>query len=215
MDATMPLPGESPPAFAALQEYLALGPQRSLAQVASRIHKSARLVERWSSQYHWQQRAATWDKLVAAAAQASYLEASAAIAKSHAGEAAELRARALARLQALPLDTLPPAVALKLWIEAIRIERLSLGLPTDNTHATASVQQQVNATIHSTLPEDELEAIYQLTHDKHARDLATQLFDALMMGDADMGGDAPDDTDVVDDTDDNEGDDERESGTGS
>jgi hypothetical protein len=172
------LPDESAQAYHALCTYAQLGPDRSLAATCQREGKSRAVIERWSSKHAWVARVKAFDAYVASASQASYVETSAAIAKDHAHEAANLRARALARLRDVPLDNLPPAIALKLWVEAIRIERLSLGLPTENTHATAQVQASVQATVEETRARDA--ETLALIHDPKARELATQLFDQLM-----------------------------------
>lgn len=50
------LPRESDKAFAAFREYLELGPERSLAAVASRLGKSKVLMERWSRKFDWSSR---------------------------------------------------------------------------------------------------------------------------------------------------------------
>ncbi len=59
----MPLPFEQQPresekAFAAFSLYLSLGPERSIAEVAQKLSKSAQLVKRWSAKYDWQSRLA-------------------------------------------------------------------------------------------------------------------------------------------------------------
>ena len=49
-------PKESAKAFAAFQEYLNLGAQRSLAAVGQKLGKSKALVERWSAKFDWVER---------------------------------------------------------------------------------------------------------------------------------------------------------------
>ena len=61
--ATMPLPFEQLPresakAFAAFKTYLDMGPERSLEAVRVKCDKSARLIQRWSSRWHWAERVA-------------------------------------------------------------------------------------------------------------------------------------------------------------
>lgn len=201
------LAGESAQAFEAFCVYAQMGADRSLVAVAQKVGKSRALMDRWSTRYHWVRRVRQFDALVAAAAQASYLEASAAIAKAHAGEASDVRARALARLRAVPLDDISAAVALKLWVEAIRIERLSLGLPTDSTHATANVQSQATVNANVSLEAERDETVALMVHNPRARELATQLFDELILGYADGDGedgveDDRDNPNDINDTDD-------------
>ena len=55
------LPGESAQAHEARVIYVTMGPDRSLAQVSQRLHKSVTLLGRWSSQWAWGTHAAAWD----------------------------------------------------------------------------------------------------------------------------------------------------------
>jgi hypothetical protein len=49
---------ESDKAFAAFSLYLSLGPQRSLAEVAQKLHKSVTMLGRWSAKFDWPARVA-------------------------------------------------------------------------------------------------------------------------------------------------------------
>jgi hypothetical protein len=51
-------PRESNKAFAAFSLYLSLGPERSLATVAQKLHKSVTIFGRWSAKFGWQERVA-------------------------------------------------------------------------------------------------------------------------------------------------------------
>lgn len=51
-------PRETSKAFAAFQEYLALGPERSLAAVGAKLGKSKVMMEKWSRKYDWPARVA-------------------------------------------------------------------------------------------------------------------------------------------------------------
>jgi len=59
----MPLPFEKQPresakAFAAFSLYLSLGADRSLSEVAQKLHKSVTMLGRWSAKYGWPERVA-------------------------------------------------------------------------------------------------------------------------------------------------------------
>jgi hypothetical protein len=61
----MPLPFEQQPresakAFAAFSLYLSLGAERSTAEVAKKLAKSAHLVRRWSAKFGWTDRVAAY-----------------------------------------------------------------------------------------------------------------------------------------------------------
>jgi hypothetical protein len=51
-------PRESDKAFAAFSLYLSLGPERSLAAVAQKLHKSVTILGRWSAKFGWPDRVA-------------------------------------------------------------------------------------------------------------------------------------------------------------
>jgi len=51
-------PRESAKAFAAFSLYLSLGPQRSLTEVAQKLHKSVTMLGRWSAKFDWPARVA-------------------------------------------------------------------------------------------------------------------------------------------------------------
>jgi hypothetical protein len=51
-------PRESAKAFAAFSLYLSLGPQRSLTEVAQKLHKSVTMLGRWSAKFAWTDRVA-------------------------------------------------------------------------------------------------------------------------------------------------------------
>lgn len=51
-------PRETSKAFAAFQEYLAMGPERSLSGVGAKLGKSKVMMEKWSRKYDWPARVA-------------------------------------------------------------------------------------------------------------------------------------------------------------
>ncbi|MBI1178472.1 hypothetical protein GC207_13640 [bacterium] len=59
-------PKESDKAFAAFSLYLSMGPQRSTAEVASKLAKSEQLIRRWSARWCWLDRVAAYATHMAA-----------------------------------------------------------------------------------------------------------------------------------------------------
>jgi hypothetical protein len=55
---------EGAEAFAAFEEYMNLGSERSLSEVARRCNKSRSLIARWSQRWDWVERARAWDDYV-------------------------------------------------------------------------------------------------------------------------------------------------------
>ena len=58
-------PGEKAKRYAAAKVYFAIGPDRSLPEVARRVGKSHDLMKRWSAEDHWKDRSAARDRWVA------------------------------------------------------------------------------------------------------------------------------------------------------
>jgi hypothetical protein len=63
------LPSESAKAYAALVVYAEMGAERSTAKVAQKLGKSIALMNRWSSQHRWVERARAYDAHLAELAQ--------------------------------------------------------------------------------------------------------------------------------------------------
>lgn len=61
------LPGETPMAYGAFRDFLRMGPNRKLTKLAEEKGKSERLMQNWSAQHDWFQRAADYDAYLLAA----------------------------------------------------------------------------------------------------------------------------------------------------
>ena len=64
-----PQEGESIDAFTAAQHYFTLGAERSLAKVGQKCGKNTSLIERWSKEWRWVERARNYDLRMARIAQ--------------------------------------------------------------------------------------------------------------------------------------------------
>ena len=149
--------------YAALVRFALLGPHRSLRMLAQQKESgSVAQLFRWSAQHDWIRRVRAYDAQVAAQAQAAYADEAVAVARAHAHEAAKLREMALYALAACDREHLPAAVALRIWTEAVKVERLSLGLPTDNTAS------RVDLTAHADV-RHEVETVKRLMGDPDVR----------------------------------------------
>lgn len=48
--------------FRAFQEYMRMGPKRSMSEIAEMYEKSVDTIQSWAKKYAWEKRAAQWDK---------------------------------------------------------------------------------------------------------------------------------------------------------
>lgn len=132
--------GEPSRAFRAFALYRDMGAERrSLRRLAEEMGVSLRLVSRWSRKHHWVERCAAWDDEVDRLAREEQTRAIAEMRRQHAEEAVRLRLAAVKRLmeqlEGFTLEDLDQADLLKIWGEAVKVERLSRGEPE-------TVQQQ-------------------------------------------------------------------------
>lgn len=126
------LDGEGNKPYEAYVEYAQLGHDRTLAEVARRLGKSATMVERWSSKWGWKERIARYDESLARAAAEASEEVVKAMARRHAQEGMFLQEQSLReirrRADAGMLDGVPfrdLVSALKVGTEMERYARLT------------------------------------------------------------------------------------------
>ncbi|MCX4266510.1 MAG: hypothetical protein OSJ64_06880 [Firmicutes bacterium] len=93
--------GESAPAFQAFAAYRDMGAERSLAKVAQKLGKSKALMERWSSQWHWQERVLAYDNDLQKQQYAKAVKNSRKMAERHIDIALQMQVKAL---QAIKLE---------------------------------------------------------------------------------------------------------------
>ena len=127
-------PGESARAFGAFGAYRDLGPLRSVRGAAEKYYRRStaavlRQCFTWSSTHLWVERAGAWDRHLDAEARRAQEEARREMAERHVKEARALQGKALERLRLLRPEELAPADLLRYFVEAAKLERLSLGEP--------------------------------------------------------------------------------------
>lgn len=123
-------PGESAPAYAALQTYLHQGNARSVSKVAQELTKSRSLIARWSSSHDWPERAAAWDRHIAGAYAAELIEAQRTLAHRHLAVAQTALEKVTAAVAAVDPSRLSVPDVAKLWDLAVRTERDAVDVPT-------------------------------------------------------------------------------------
>lgn len=132
--------GESARAYAAFIVYRDLGDSRSLAKVGQRWgRKPARsLICRWSSRHAWVARVAAWDhherRVADDARREERLRLVREMEERHLAIAIAFQSRIVASLQAVDPMRLSPSDMVGWLATAVKVERLALGVNTENVH---------------------------------------------------------------------------------
>lgn len=123
---------ESSPAYAAGAHYIDAGPLvRSLRATADHFGKDIRLIERWSRRHEWVARADAYDAEVAEDLRRKKIQAIEEMNDRHAGIAAAMQGKVIARLNTMTLPLDLSVGQLAIWMEkAATIERLARGEAT-------------------------------------------------------------------------------------
>lgn len=123
--------GESAKAFEAFTVYRDMGLSRSLREVAQKLGKNKALIERWSSQWNWVERAQSYDDDMDRKALLQQEQERREMVKRHAKQAMMFQQKVLQRLNSLKVEELSPNDLIKWFTESVKIERLSRGEPID------------------------------------------------------------------------------------
>lgn len=132
-------PNETAAAFYAFTYYRDLKPhERSLANAVRGLYpgltgkafdSKLRQFQKWSPNYDWRVRANAWDRHEDRRKQAAYLNKVDEMAERHAIVARSLIGKAAQALNILEVEDLTISDILKMFGEAVRLERLSMGVP--------------------------------------------------------------------------------------
>jgi hypothetical protein len=124
--------GEPLKAWQAFTVYRDAGASRSYRAVAESLGKSVRLIERWGSRWHWQQRVAEYERAQEQAARQEMARDSREMMKRHINEGLLLQQKGIERLQALDTDRMSLRDAVICVREGSKLERLARGEPTEH-----------------------------------------------------------------------------------
>lgn len=127
------LPGESSKAYEAFCIYRDLGVDRSIEKTAkSRLKPgSYSWLRNWSSKYNWVERARAYDDYLEREKRKEQEKAILEMVERHTKEAMALQQKALERLKSLDPNELSTRDVLNYLMEAMKLERLSRGEPTE------------------------------------------------------------------------------------
>lgn len=135
-------PGESSKRYFAFCKYRDMGPQeRSLAKVAKEIapvktSSKLRVLQDWSSKDNWVERVTAWDEEQDRIKREYMEKALKAQSRKYLDMALTVQGKAVKSFQHHnpDLEPLKPLEAMRLLSEAVKLECLALGVPSDNIH---------------------------------------------------------------------------------
>jgi hypothetical protein len=141
------MPGESAKAYRAFDLYRDLGPRRSLDQASRAYHqrpdaqsngassrrktRASGIIRRWAERWNWSARAMAWDQEVTRVRQTERLAQFKEMDDRHIKEMMLLQQRAVERGRLLTPEELTPQDVVRYLTEAIKMERLVRGEPTE------------------------------------------------------------------------------------
>ena len=140
--------GESEQAFTAFAVYRDMTEKRSLREVGRQLGKSRALIERWSSQWHWQERVLAYDNDLQKQQYAKAVKNCRKMAERHIDIALQMQVKALQAIKLLEPDKIEPRALIALIREATNLERtnradmeriLSTGAVTEQNGSIAEV----------------------------------------------------------------------------
>lgn len=175
----MRVEGETPKAFEAFCIYRDLGPGRSIRQAGEdmgkpRVYEGT--MEAWSSKYRWVERCAAYDDMIAERRAEASADRAVRAAARHAKAGEKLIDKGLKALESKDLENITVDGIRGLIGDGVKIERLSLGLVTDNT------KQEVTGNVNITD-----DRVRRVLADPEASRLACELVERVGAGAADPG----------------------------
>lgn len=129
---------ETTVAFEAFVCYRDMGANRSLAKVAEKLGKSETLMQRWSGQHEWVNRAADFDGHLDEEVVDAQEKARREMAERHAKLAQAALTRVAQRLGDLDPEDLKPGDIARILEVATKLERLSRGEPSEHVEGTVT-----------------------------------------------------------------------------
>jgi hypothetical protein len=130
--------GETKKAFEAFQHYRDMGAERSIRKVAEKLNKSYQLLARWSTQYDWVERALKYDAEMDRIQLIQQEKERKAMSKRHAQQAMIFQGKALEALKDIKPKDLDIKDVIKMFVEGVKVERLSRGESTESAEVKHS-----------------------------------------------------------------------------
>lgn len=145
---------------------------RSLTEVARGLGKSRALLDRWSSRWSWVERSRAWDQFVDQEKQRSQIEEAREIGVRHARIAAAIQAKVVERIRSIDIERVSLRDMVYAFDIAVKVERLALGMPTENRQVTGQDGGPIQVEVESKpdfsrMTTEELEALELLLRRLH------------------------------------------------
>ena len=174
----MRVAGETPKAFEAFCIYRDLGPGRSIQKATESCNRPGifSVWAAWSSKYDWVKRAAAFDDMIAERIAEASADRAVRAAARHADAGKKLIEKGLEALGTKSTENITVDGIRGLIGDGVKIERLSLGLVTDNT------KQEVIGNVNVTD-----DRVHRVLADPEASRLACELVERVGAGAADPG----------------------------
>lgn len=175
----MRVKNETPKAFEAFCAYRDLGPGRSMREAVGVLGKASgyeRVLEEWSRTYDWVKRAAAFDDMIAERTAEASADRAVRAAARHADAGRKLIEKGIEALGTKSAENITVEGIRGLIGDGVKIERLSLGLVTDNT------KQEVIGNVNVTD-----DRVHRVLADPEASRLACELVERVGAGAADPG----------------------------
>jgi hypothetical protein len=118
---------EKSEAFAAFKIYRDATPKISAAKVGEKCGKSASLMERWCTQYHWKDRREAWEDEQDRITRETLNKGMAAMLKKHVDLAGALQFKALQALQHIKAEEMSASDIVRILELSVKVERTSRG----------------------------------------------------------------------------------------
>lgn len=139
--------GESEKAFEAFSAYRDMGVERSIRAVSQKLSKSKTLIDRWSRDKNWVERARAYDNDLEREARAKAIKDRQNMTARHIGIAMQLQKKALEALKGLSVDDMSPKDVKEYIKMATDLERLNRTFEEESSRGRDDGSAQLADTI--------------------------------------------------------------------
>lgn len=140
-------PNETPKQFAAFTFYRDMGISRNYDAVAEEVGVSKSTVEEWASKFKWKDRVAAWEEHLDKIKTETISDEYKKMVESHLRITSSLREKIEKRVRMLEPEELSPNDLARLLDLLVKVERLSIGEPTENKKSEVNAHITLDTSI--------------------------------------------------------------------